>query len=361
MDKTDDKMALAASPKEDMKGRLWTHVAAFLSMKSTNTRKTYIPILKEWNMFISGEEMGLWAEKAFLNATEIDAIKYINWLRSRPGQSPRLKSSESDKEMPAIVGERPLSRDGTQYTLTNSTIRKKIAALRRIYRVAISAGLYNKPNPFASESVKLPSAQSGQKRPTEMVDFNMVSKIISLPDEDTPKGLRDKAILAVLFGGGLRRSEAAALRIGDVRKTAKGTVYLVLRSTKSGKDANQALPPWAAKIVLRQVSERLQRGAKSGDYLFVSFRGKGGSVETKAPISHSGIYKLFKRYCHAAGIKNFVSPHSARATSITKLLDEGLSHREVLEFSRHSSIQMVEIYDKRRYSVDESPAKKLDF
>ncbi len=56
-----------------------------------------------------------------------------------------------------------------------------------------------------------------------------------------------------------------------------------------------------------------------------------------------------------------MSPHSARATAITKLLDSGFSHRDVQEFSRHASVQMVEIYDKRRLQVDESPAKKLEF
>ena len=62
-----------------------------------------------------------------------------------------------------------------------------------------------------------------------------------------------------------------------------------------------------------------------------------------------------------AGAGNFVSPHSARATAITKLLSDGFSHREVQEFSRHASIQMVEVYDKRRISIDDNPASDLDY
>jgi integrase len=54
-----------------------------------------------------------------------------------------------------------------------------------------------------------------------------------------------------------------------------------------------------------------------------------------------------------------VTPHSARATAITRLLEQGFSHREVQEFSRHSSVLMVEKYDKRRFSLDESPGKKI--
>jgi integrase len=63
----------------------------------------------------------------------------------------------------------------------------------------------------------------------------------------------------------------------------------------------------------------------------------------------------------AAGAGRYATPHSARATAITKLLADGIPHREVQEFSRHSSIQMVEWYDKRRFSVEQSPAKELSY
>jgi integrase len=73
------------------------------------------------------------------------------------------------------------------------------------------------------------------------------------------------------------------------------------------------------------------------------------------------LYRLFKHYCEKAGATQFLTPHSARATAITKLLADGIPHREVQEFSRHSSIQMVELYDKRRLTVEENPGKELDY
>jgi integrase len=63
----------------------------------------------------------------------------------------------------------------------------------------------------------------------------------------------------------------------------------------------------------------------------------------------------------AVGAGPHVTPHSARATAITKLLTDGIPHREVQAFSRHASIQMVEHYDKRRFDVERSPAKGLEF
>jgi integrase len=120
------------------------------------------------------------------------------------------------------------------------------------------------------------------------------------------------------------------------------------------------LPAWAARAVTKLVEARVQQGARSGDYLFISFRGRGGRVPTDRPISPDGIYQLFKRYCAAVGAEH-ASPHSARATAITKLLADGVSFREVQEFSRHSSVQMVEVYDKRRIAVDENPGRTLDY
>src|SRR5690606_33198787 len=123
----------------------------------------------------------------------------------------------------------------------------------------------------------------------------------------------------------------------------------------------QALPLWAATVIERLVKDRTDSGAPQHGYLFVSYRGKGGDFATEHPLSESGVYNLFKRYCVLAGVTTEVSPHSARATAITRLLDQGLPHREVKEFSRHASIQMVELYDKKRRSVDESPARGLDY
>ena len=73
------------------------------------------------------------------------------------------------------------------------------------------------------------------------------------------------------------------------------------------------------------------------------------------------MYNLFISLSKKAGVKGTVTPHYASATAITKILADGVPHREVQEFSRHASITMVEHYDKRRFGVDKSPAKGLKF
>lgn len=341
---------------------LWLRIAAFLSTKSNNTQRTYCGILEQWCSFLGirfGDPDGV---SSFVAANELHAIAYKRWLEGQPGQKPRLVSSVSD-------GEKQLSRhrrqgnvkDGTQSTLANATISKKFAALRRVYRMLMAAPLDVRANPFATEQVAIASAKSGQKRPTELFPFELVNTILALPDLSKPKGVQDHCVLALLFGGGLRRSEVVKLRMADVRCTSEGTVFVHLRATKAGKDADQALPPWAAEALQLQLETRMEQGAKSGDFLMVGYRGKGGEIPSQQPLSDSCIYRMFKAYCRRAGAGNFVTPHSARAAAITKLLSDGVPHREVQEFSRHSSIQMVEVYDKRRYGIDKNPAKDLKY
>lgn len=333
-------------------------------MKSARTYETYYGIVKEWCLFLGAEPGSELAAARLLAVSEIHAMAYIKWLGKQPGETPRAtrKSGKAPASPPVVsMRARPQRKIGIEALQSNATIYKKVAALRRIYRMLITSALYTDTNPFDSDKVQSPPKDSGRKRPTEMIPFDRVISLIDLADDSTPRGMQDRAILACLFGGALRRSEVTTLRVDDVRHTNAGTVFLYLRATKAGKDARQALPEWAAKNVLAFLHWRVSNKAEPGDALFCSFRGKGGMVPTASALSNSGVYKLFKLYCRKAGFPNTFSPHSARATAITRLLASGIPHREVQEFSRHSSIQMVELYDKRRLEIDQSAAKKLRY
>lgn len=355
----------SSSDFDSVKENLWLRISAFLSMRSPNTQDTYRGIVTEWCEFLGAEAGSDDAARKISAASDLHAMAYRKWLDGRPGETPRAMRARAGAapKTKAIHRERRAKsrkNDGYQSTLSNATINKKFTALRRIYRMLVSSGLARQ-NPFDVDKVPPPPAKSGQKRPTEMVDFSLVKKIVQSAVDTTAKGLRDRAILSILFGAGLRRSEVVALRLNDVCKTGAGTVFLRLRATKGKTDAEQALPKWAAVSVARLVQQRLKEGATAADYLFISYQGRGGLTPTTQAISDSGVYALFKEYCERAGAGRYVTPHSARATAITKLLSDGIPHRQVQEFSRHSSIQMVEVYDKRRMSVDENPGRDLDF
>jgi integrase len=358
--------SLIARARHSNSEKVWLRISAFLSLKAPATRTTYSGIVAEWCRFLGADVGTPQSAEVILSATDLHAIAYRKFLEKKPGEKPRMVQAQgrisTDR---GITIERASGRgakkDGLDATQSNATIHKKFAALRRIYRMLIASNLGIAENPFEADKVPPPSKDAGRKRPTQMIDFDIVMEIVSLPDPKTPKGRRDRAILATLFGGGLRRSEVIGLRIGDIKKTSSGTTYLYLRHTKAKKDAEQALPSWAATHLWELIKERKETGAMEGDHLFVGFTGKGGNTVTTKPMSDTGVYLLFKQYCMAAGAGRHATPHSARATAITKLLSDGIPHREVQEFSRHSSIQMVEWYDKRRYSVEDSPAKELSY
>lgn len=345
--------------------KVWLRISAFLSLKSPATRLTYSGIVAEWCRFLKTEPGTAEAAEALIAATDLHAIAYRKFLERRPGEKPRMVRSQgrtsSEKEITAERSARQRKSDGLEATQSNATIHKKFAALRRIYRMLVASNVGLTENPFEADKVPPPPKDAGRKRPTEMIDFNLVMDIVSIPDPQTPKGRRDRAILATLFGGGLRRSEVVGLCLGDIKRTSSGTTFLYLRHTKAKRDAEQALPRWAADYLWDLVKERRAQGAEDGDYLFVGFSGRGGKAATTKAMSDTGLYLIFKQYCLAAGAGRHATPHSARATAITKLLADGIPHREVQEFSRHSSIQMVEWYDKRRFSVEESPGKELSY
>lgn len=413
-----------ATEKARIAREVWARIEAFLSLKSPHTHRTYRGILAEWCEFIGITDRSVSSAMKFLSATDLDAISYRSWLFGKEGQKPRtahlkkphqsglskrakspkpslaktklsrclteesysgnseVREAASNSGKAGIVecaatedsGGLPLStrrtkysantgklRDGTQLTLTNSTVNKKLTALRRMYRTLENIEGLAIPNPFNVDRVPPPAPNAGRKRPTKMVDFDLVLKMIESPIGSEPKAIRDRAILAVLFGGGLRRGEAAKLRISDVLTSQAGTCYLRLRSTKAKTDADQAIPPWAERYLKDLLLSRGEQGAAEDDFLFISFTGPGGTTPTRRAISPSSIYNIFKASAARVGAEDFITPHSARATAITKLLTDGVPYREVRQFSRHSSVQMVEVYDKRRLTVDENPGRRLSF
>jgi integrase len=331
---------------------LWLKVAAWLAHLAPTTQRTYVSIIREYCAFLGGNAGTKVAAELMAQAVAVHALSYVQQLKQQRGQTPRINRLARRAGKPA-----PLQGRSAH---SPATIAKKIMCLRKLYEVLIAHGCYTGVNPFSPHLLPVPNPRGGRKRDTEALDFDEVPSVLEALEE-SPRATRDRAILCVLFGGGLRRSEVVKLLIGDVCRSAAGTSYLLLRSTKDGQDHQQAIPEWAAEAMWALVDERLERGAAEDEPLFVTWTGKGGRVQTDRPMNDASVYLIFKRACEAAGLSGAFTPHSARATAITKLLADGTPYREVQEFSRHKSVQMVEWYDKRRFGVDKSPAKGLAF
>jgi integrase/recombinase XerD len=160
--------------------------------------------------------------------------------------------------------------------------------------------------------------------------FEEVDKLLSVPDTATSKGLRDKAMLEVLYATGLRVSELIGLRLDGV-DTDIGFVRCM------GKGSKERIVPLGASAVSAVAAYlQVRRVRKSTNYLFLNNRGE--------KLSRMGFWKLLREYGIRAGIKKKLTPHVLRHSFATHLLERGADLRAVQTMLGHSNISTTEIY-----------------
>lgn len=314
---------------------VWTDLDMWIDLKAQNTRKKYRAYLREYCdlMSIQFDTDGF---SRLVSATPVEANRYISWCKSRPAQPGRSAAAGDNVAL--------------------STVQNKSAVLYSIFEELKNQGHVTE-NPFTKQKKELRRVRGNDRRPHQLIPFEKVEALWEL-DWKGSKEATTKAILAALFGGGLRSSEALALRVMDVRQTSKGTWYLNLRNTKRQKQEIQTLADFAGPIIVAHVERRRKEGASDKDPLFTDYADNG---PTNEPIYDRTLRRRFTRALTRVGLHGDYSPHCARATAITALLEEGVSHRMVAKFSRHSSVEMVSHYDKMRNVEGEDVAAKLTY
>lgn len=228
--------------------------------------------------------------------------------------------------------------------LSDATIRQRYHLLHSFYEFQVGMELADR-NPFRAMRHAFSMRQKTQVRPTQLIDFEDVRKL--LEDEMSgKKGTRDKAMLAIMFGTGMRRSEVRSLNVGDIVVTRrKGRHVLAvarLRKTKAGKTQEQPLPRWCWDIVATLITQRNLEQATNDCPLFCRYF---VSLKPGGRLSESAIYRIYKAATGHA-------PHSARATFTTKLKAQGFEDRLVAEALRHSTDKQVKTYHKRKTSSE---------
>jgi integrase/recombinase XerD len=157
-----------------------------------------------------------------------------------------------------------------------------------------------------------------------------VDRLLSAPDMNTPRGLRDRAMLEVLYATGLRVSELIGLRLDGIN-TEVGFVRCM---GKGSKERIVPLGASAAGAVLTYLQARRVR--KPTNYLFLNHHGD--------KLSRMGFWKILKGYGVQAGIKKKLTPHVIRHSFATHLLERGADLRAVQTMLGHSNISTTEIY-----------------
>lgn len=213
------------------------------------------------------------------------------------------------------------------YMLSERSQARLLSALRNFYDWMFMEGAVS-ANPC--ELVDMPKI--GRYLPSVLTVEEVEAVIDSVNTSDW-LGIRDRAILEILYGCGLRVSEAVGLRISGLYPE-EGFIRVI------GKGNKERLVPFcgmAPDAVMKYLEVRPQPAdAASDDILFLNNRGRG--------LSRVSMFKLVKRQALLAGIRKDISPHTFRHSFATHLVENGADLRVVQEMLGHESITTTEIY-----------------
>lgn len=210
--------------------------------------------------------------------------------------------------------------------LKNRSLARHLSSLRGFFSFAMQEKWYKEDPGQLLENPKLP------KKLPEFLTRQEVSRMLSLPDTSTKLGMRDRAMLELLYAAGLRVSELIQIKVLDY--DAQVGVLRVF-----GKGAKERLVPihFTAQKILNQYIEYTRPEFKPlEDFMFLNRSGKG--------LTRQGVWKLIKKFAAQAEIRRSISPHTFRHSFATHLLEGGADLRTVQLLLGHSDISATEIY-----------------
>ena len=264
----------------------------------------------------------LWIEDGLsaltLAAYRRDLLLYAHWLLTATGKG---IDASSEADLLAFAAERHASTRA-------STANRRLTVFRRYFRWAL-----RERHIAADPTLKLVPARQPMRVPTTLSE-QQVEALLAAPDVDTLLGLRDRAMIEVLYASGLRVSELVGLK----------TVHLGLNEgvlRVMGKGSRERLVPfgaeaqvWLQHYLLEARSAILQ--GQASDALFVTARGAG--------MTRQMFWQLIKRHAAAADIHTPLSPHTLRHAFATHLLNHGADLRAVQMLLGHADISTTTIY-----------------
>jgi len=272
-------------PVDDFLGTLQTERGA-----SHNTLLAYRRDLEGFREFLRRERRGV------LEAGTSELTRFLGWLRHRG--------------------------------LGSRSVARHLSAVRGLYRHLLESGDLGR-----DPSEHLDSPRPPRRLPRTLSTRDVVA-LIEAPDIRRPDGLRDRALLELLYAAGLRASEALGLRIEDVNLSAG---YVV----PTGKGSRQRLVPVGAQALhwvrhyLKTGRPALAKGRESGR-LFLNRFGR--------PLSRQALWGLLKKFARRAGLRASVSPHTLRHSFASHLLEGGADLRSVQAMLGHADISTTQIY-----------------
>jgi len=213
--------------------------------------------------------------------------------------------------------------------LSPRSVARIVACVRSFYRFLVTEG---RLGASPADELRAPRAWPALPR---FLSLDEVEHLLEQPDVDAPAGLRDRALIELLYATGMRVSELVGLRVGDVRLDGG---YLTCLG-KGDKERVVPIGRTATGWVRRYLTEgrsRLLKGRPS-EFLFTNARGG-------ARLSRVGFWKVIKKYGRQAGLTRDLSPHVLRHSFATHLLERGADLRVIQTLLGHADLSTTQIY-----------------
>ena len=212
--------------------------------------------------------------------------------------------------------------------LSPRSVARTVACVRGFYRFV---ALEEKRESSPADDLRAPRAWAALPK---FLDVEEVDRLLAVPDTSTPRGLRDKAMIEVLYATGMRVSELVAVRPNDLHLD-EGYLTCV---GKGDKERIVPLGRAAAEWIRRYVENGRTALARRGSpWLFVNARDGG-------PLSRVGFWKVLKEYGTRAGLTRDLSPHVLRHSFATHLLERGADLRSIQMMLGHADLSTTQIY-----------------
>lgn len=246
-----------------------------------------------------------------------DVCAYLDYLKEQ-GLSLTEADGERMKQYAAFLRKKGCC---------TATITRKIASLRCFYCYLCDAG-YTKDNPAQKYKQEKPP-----KTLPQILTDSEIHKLFAQPDCTECKGLRDRAMLELLYATGIRVSELIQLNVEDINLEV-GVLYC-----RSGKK-ERAIPVY--RTAVESVQDYLERSRRmivlepAEPALFINLNGKR--------MSRQGFWKIIKSYADSAHIEKDITPHTLRHSFAAHLLEHGAPLKDIQEMLGHADIASTQVY-----------------
>jgi integrase/recombinase XerD len=254
-----------------------------------------------------------------LEAYQRDLLRLAAWALAEDRAIERLTRQELEHAV----------RDAMTAGLGPTSAARYVAAIRGFFRYLRLTGAIDVNS---ADDLEAPRVLAALPRFLSVED---VDRLLAAPDVSTPRGVRDRALIEVLYATGVRVSELVGLRMADLRLDEGYAQCL-------GKGSKERIVPLgddAVAWVRRYVAEARPAllGKRQGPILFVNARGGNR-------LSREGFWKILKGYGLRIGLRAHLSPHVLRHSFATHLLERGADLRAIQEMLGHADLSTTQIY-----------------